>query len=58
MADKDTLHYNPIYYPSGRLTIGNANYNRADTMARYKRAQGFEHFFLTGIENMLRSNKG
>ena len=52
MADKDTFYITtPIYYPSGRLTIGNAYTTiAADTMARYKRSQGFDTFFLTGTD--------
>ena len=52
MADKDTFYITtPIYYPSGRLTIGNAYTTiAADTMARYKRAQGYDTFFLTGTD--------
>ena len=53
MADKDTFYITtPIYYPSGRLTIGNAYTTiAADTMARYKRSQGYDTFFLTGTSN-------
>lgn len=41
----------PIYYPSGRLTIGNAYTTiAADSMARYKRSMGFDTFFLTGTD--------
>ena len=52
MADKDTFYITtPIYYPSGRLTIGNAYTTiAADTMARYKRAQGYDTFSLTGTD--------
>lgn len=52
MADKDTFYITtPIYYPSGRLTIGNAYTTiAADTMARYKRSQGYDTFFLTGTD--------
>ena len=60
MADKDTFYITtPIYYPSGRLTIGNAYTTiAADTMARYKRAQGYDTFFLTGTdEHGLKINK-
>ena len=51
MADKDTFYITtPIYYPSGRLTIGNAYTTiAADTMARYKRSQGYGNtIFLSG----------
>ena len=52
MADKKTFYITtPIYYPSGRLTIGNAYTTiAADVMARYKRSQGYDTFFLTGTD--------
>ena len=52
MADKKTFYITtPIYYPSGRLTIGNAYTTiAADVMARYKRSQGYDAFFLTGTD--------
>lgn len=52
MADKQTFYITtPIYYPSGRLTIGNAYTTiAADVMARYKRSQGYDTFFLTGTD--------
>lgn len=41
----------PIYYPSGRLHIGNAYTTIAcDVMARYKRMRGFDVFYLTGSD--------
>lgn len=41
----------PIYYPSGRLHIGNTYTTVvADTLARYKRHQGFAVRFLTGTD--------
>lgn len=41
----------PIYYPSGRLHIGNSYTTVAcDAMARYKRLMGFDVFFLTGTD--------
>ncbi|MCH4172399.1 MAG: methionine--tRNA ligase [Lactobacillus sp.] len=41
----------PIYYPSGRLTIGNSYTTiAADTLARYKRLSGYDVFFLTGTD--------
>ncbi|MGJ9460242.1 methionine--tRNA ligase [Oceanobacillus sp. CF4.6] len=41
----------PIYYPSGKLHIGNAYSTIAcDVMARYKRMQGFDVFYLTGSD--------
>ena len=41
----------PIYYPSGKLHIGNTYSTLAcDAMARYKRLMGFDTFFLTGTD--------
>ena len=41
----------PIYYPSANLHIGHAYCTVAtDTMARYKRLQGFDVLFLTGTD--------
>ena len=41
----------PIYYPSDRLHIGHTYCTvAADTMARYKRMQGYDVFFLTGTD--------
>ncbi|WP_130858623.1 methionine--tRNA ligase [Gracilibacillus phocaeensis] len=41
----------PIYYPSGKLHIGNAYTTIAcDVIARYKRLQGFDTFYLTGTD--------
>ena len=41
----------PIYYPSGRLHIGNSYSTlAADAMARYKRLMGFDVHFLTGTD--------
>lgn len=41
----------PIYYPSDKLHIGHAYCTTiADTLARYKRLQGFDVFFLTGSD--------
>jgi methionyl-tRNA synthetase len=41
----------PIYYPSGNLHIGNVYPTvAADAMARFKRLQGFDVFFLTGTD--------
>ncbi len=52
MAEKKTFYITtPIYYPSGKLTIGNAYTTVvADSMARYKRNQGYDTFFLTGTD--------
>ncbi len=41
----------PIYYPSGKLHIGHTYTTvAADTIARYKRLQGYDVFFLTGTD--------
>ncbi|HJE96616.1 methionine--tRNA ligase [Ligilactobacillus acidipiscis] len=52
MADKPTFYITtPIYYPSGKLHIGNAYTTIAcDVLARYKRLQNFDVFFLTGTD--------
>lgn len=52
MANKPTFYVTtPIYYPSGRLHIGNAYTTIAcDVLARYKRLQGYDVFFLTGTD--------
>ena len=48
--DKKTYYITtPIYYPSDKLHIGHTYSTvAADTMARYKRFQGYDTFFLTG----------
>ncbi|RDW15292.1 methionine--tRNA ligase [Oceanobacillus arenosus] len=50
--DKKTFYITtPIYYPSGKLHIGNAYSTIAcDVMARYKRMQDFDVFYLTGSD--------
>jgi len=41
----------PIYYPSGKLHIGNAYTTIAsDVIARYQRLQGNDVYFLTGVD--------
>lgn len=41
----------PIYYTSGNLHIGHSYSTvAADAMARYKRARGYDVFFLTGTD--------
>ncbi len=41
----------PIYYPSGKLHIGHTYTTvAADTIARYRRLQGYDVFFLTGTD--------
>ncbi|NLB99266.1 methionine--tRNA ligase [Jeotgalibaca porci] len=50
--EKETFYITtPIYYPSGQLHIGNSYTTIAcDVMARYKRLQGFDVFYLTGTD--------
>ncbi|WP_010648973.1 methionine--tRNA ligase [Oceanobacillus massiliensis] len=53
MSEKEKSFYitTPIYYPSGKLHIGNAYSTIAcDVMARYKRMKGFDVFYLTGSD--------
>ncbi|GEO70048.1 methionine--tRNA ligase [Levilactobacillus acidifarinae] len=53
MAETKPTFYitTPIYYPSGRLHIGNSYTTIAcDTVARYKRSDGYDVFFLTGTD--------
>ncbi len=41
----------PIYYPSGKLHIGSAYTTIAcDILARYKRLQGYDVYYLTGTD--------
>ena len=41
----------PIYYPSDKLHIGHAlTTTMADTLARFKKLQGYDVFFLTGSD--------
>lgn len=41
----------PIYYPNDKLHIGHAySTTVADTLARYKRLQGYDVFYLTGTD--------
>lgn len=56
----------PIYYPSGKAHLGHSYCTvAADVMARYKRAQGYDVEFLTGVDehglkietNALKENK-
>lgn len=50
--NKETFYITtPIYYPSDKLHIGHAYCTlAADTMARYKRMQGYDVLFLTGTD--------
>ena len=49
---KETFYITtPIYYPSGKLHIGNSYTTIAcDVMARYKRLMDFDVFYLTGTD--------
>ncbi|MDP4151828.1 MAG: methionine--tRNA ligase [Bacillota bacterium] len=52
MQDKKTFYITtPIYYPSDKLHIGHSYTTvAADTLARYKRMQGYDVMFLTGTD--------
>lgn len=52
MQEKNTYYITtPIYYPSDNLHIGHAYTTvAADCMARFKRMQGYEVFYLTGTD--------
>lgn len=52
MATKPTYYITtPIYYPSGKLHIGNSYTTVAcDAEARFKRLSGYDVFFLTGTD--------
>ncbi len=51
MEQKKFYITTPIYYPSGKAHIGHSYSTvAADTMARYKRLQGFDVMFLTGTD--------
>ena len=51
MENKRFYITTPIYYPSDKLHIGHSYCTvAADTIARYKRAQGYDVMFLTGTD--------
>lgn len=52
MPNKETFYITtPIYYPSDNLHIGHAYTTvAADTMARFKKQEGYNTFFLTGTD--------
>ncbi|WP_346869234.1 methionine--tRNA ligase [Clostridium sp. UBA5119] len=51
MTNKTFYVTTPIYYPSGKLHIGHAYSTvAADTIARYKRLQGYDVRYLTGTD--------
>ena len=51
MENKKFYITTPIYYPSDKLHIGHTYSTvAADIMARYKRFQGYDTFFLTGTD--------
>ena len=52
MPNKETFYITtPIYYPSDNLHIGHAYTTvAADTMARFKKQEGYYTFFLTGTD--------
>jgi methionyl-tRNA synthetase len=51
MSQKTFYITTPIYYPSGKLHIGNSFTTVfCDTIARYKKLQGYDTFYLTGMD--------
>ena len=52
MPEKKTYYITtPIYYPSGNMHIGHTYTTvAADTMARFKKMQGYDTYFLTGLD--------
>ncbi len=52
MNDKPKYYITtPIYYPSAKLHIGHTYCTSiADSMARFKRLDGYDVFFLTGSD--------
>lgn len=52
MEEKKTYYIStPIYYPSGNLHVGHTFCTvAADTLARYKRLEGYDVMFLTGTD--------
>ncbi len=52
VSEKKTFYITtPIYYPSGKLHIGNSYTTIAcDAVSRYKRLMGFDVFYLTGVD--------
>ncbi|MGL5450367.1 MAG: methionine--tRNA ligase, partial [Lactococcus cremoris] len=52
MTENKTFYITtPIYYPSGKLHLGNTYTTIAcDVLARYKRLSGFDTFYLTGLD--------
>jgi methionyl-tRNA synthetase len=51
MSNKSYYITTPIYYPSDNLHIGHAYTTvAADCIARFKRMQGFDVFYLTGTD--------
>ncbi len=52
MPEKKTFYITtPIYYPSGNMHIGHTYTTvAADTMARFKKMQGYDTYFLTGLD--------
>ena len=53
MAEQKPTYYitTPIYYPSGKLHIGNSYTTIAcDAEARFKRLMGYDVFYLTGTD--------
>ena len=55
MSEKPAYYITtPIYYPSAKLHIGHTYCTSiADSMARFKRLDGYDVFFLTGSDEIL-----
>lgn len=51
MKDNSFYVTTPIYYPSGKFHVGTAYTTiLADTISKYKREQGYNTYFLTGLD--------
>ncbi len=51
MKEKTFYITTPIYYPSGKLHIGNSYTTLfCDTLARYKKQKGYDTYYLTGMD--------
>ena len=60
MNDKPKYYITtPIYYPSAKLHIGHTYCTSiADSMARFKRLDGYDVFFLTGSDELALVRSG
>lgn len=58
MSNKTFYITTPIYYPSGNPHIGHCYTNVAcDSIARYKRMQGYDVMFLTGTDEHAQKSR-